>query len=59
MKVLVIESDTGHVVRDYSNRECAPRVGEFLLVDGDRWVVEEVSWHDHLRQVDLKVRKRP
>lgn len=59
MNIYIIETDTGKVIEDYSNRKSAPRVGEFLLVDGDRWVVEEVSWHDHLMQVDLKVRKRP
>lgn len=59
MRMYLIDANSGEALADYANRPAVPSQGDFIIVDKDRWVVEEVTWYDYITRVDIKVRKRP
>lgn len=56
MKVTVINTE-GTVLAEYSNRDGVPGLNHVIIIEGTRWTVQRVVWHDYLRHVDLHVRE--
>jgi len=57
MKVLIMDMARETELRDLSNRESVPRVGDFITINDTLFIVDRLTWNDLLTQVEVRVRR--
>jgi len=57
MKVLIVDMARSTELRDLSNRESVPRVGDFICINNTLFIVDRLTWNDLLTRVEIRVRR--